>query len=96
MTIYSSHMYEVGGRYTHGGDIERHTDAMPAGLFQVWEIGEDETHWVCNDGGIWTAVGEADSVELTWDELLAEFGPVTDDEEEIGAPWPPVVEVPPW
>lgn len=94
MTIYSSHTYEVGGQYTHGGDIETHTDPMPDGLFQVWEV-EDGAHWVCNNG-IWTAVGEADPIELTWVELLDEFGPVTDEPDEIGAEWPPVVEVLPW
>lgn len=57
-------------------------DHIPLAIFQVWEVNEG-THWVRNSGDVWLAVGEDDSLELTTEELLDEFGPVTDDEEEV-------------
>lgn len=80
MTVYQSETHPVGGLHTHGGDIERHTDPEPDGLVQVWEV-EAGNHWCRYDDGLWRAVGEGDSVELTWTELVTDFGPVTDDEE---------------
>jgi hypothetical protein len=57
-------------------------DVIPLAVYELFEVSEG-SHWVRGDGDVWVAVGEDDSIELTDGELLAEFGPVTDDEEEV-------------
>jgi hypothetical protein len=76
MTVYARHSlgFEEG--------VEQFGfDVIPADVWQVWEV-EEGTRWVRKDS-FWVAVGEHDSVELTDEELLFEFGPVTDDEEQV-------------
>lgn len=82
MTVYAKHSLGFEEGVEHFG-----FDLIPADVWQVWEV-EEGTHWVrvhliAGGDAMWMAVGEADSVELTDEELLFEFGPVTDDEEEV-------------
>lgn len=87
MTIFYAKPYLVGGSYTHGGDEEVHFDEMPADLTKVWEIDpfppDDTRPWTRDDNGLWSFEGE-DGLELSWEELLYEFGPLTDDEGQAG------------
>lgn len=82
MTIYASYTYPVPGE----PNGERHTDNMPASLRQVWEV-EGGNWWVRDNHDIWTSPANGDdSVWLGWEELLTDFGPVTDNEDEARHP----------
>jgi hypothetical protein len=87
MTVFYAQDYMVGGLYIHGGDRETHYTPMPEGLKKVWEIEPvppgDTTPWVRGDGDYWTVAAEGhEELALSWEELLEEFGPLTDDETE--------------
>lgn len=76
MTVYRATRYEVGGQLAHGGEVETHYDPMPATVTQVWDY----------EGDPWTRVGdewlpvEPEYGSVPWEELLEDFGPVTDEE----------------
>lgn len=76
MTVYARH----SRGFEDGVEVFAY-DLIPLAVFQVWEVDEG-AHWV-RKGYIWVTVGEDDSVELTDLQLIAEFGPVTDDEDEV-------------
>jgi hypothetical protein len=85
MTVFSAHQYLVGGLVTHGGDIEWHIDEQPAGLTRVWDAeGEAWGEFTDSIGVHWTPVDSdgwpiPDHREVTWAELLQEWGPATDE-----------------
>lgn len=85
MTIYASYTYPVPGE----PNGERHTDNMPADLRQVWEV-EGGNQWVRTEDDIWySPAGGNDTQLLDWEELLKDFGPVTDDETEVREAYAP-------
>lgn len=87
MTFYFATPYMVGGSWTHGGDREVHHDPIGDNITKVWEVDPaepgDTTPWVKGADGYWSPEGEGfDSLELPWEDLLEEFGPLTNDEDD--------------
>lgn len=85
MTVYYATPYMVGGSYTHGGDREVHHDSIPDHVTKLWEIDPaepgDTMPWIKGDDGYWTPAEPGyDVLTLSSEELLEEFGPVSDDE----------------
>lgn len=80
MTTYEATPYLAGGLETHGGDWETHYDDIPAGLGHVWD--DEGNRWVQyeEDGKVlYTPSPRGPEGRVcTGDELLEEFGPVTD------------------
>ncbi len=66
------------------GDPQYAYDELPPALRRVWDDDGQEWRSVHAAGALWTAVGVKDSRILFWRELLAEFGPASD---EPPTPW---------
>ncbi len=75
-------VYQVHHSWTPGEDKAEVTfDELPLRVFRVWDNSGQEWRRI---KVLWTAVGVSDTRVLWWHELLAEFGPVSD---EPPKPW---------
>lgn len=85
MNAFSAEQYLDGGPVTYGGVLSWEISKQPAGLIRVWDAeGEAWGEFTDSIGLFWTPVdGDGwpipDQREVTWAELLQEWGPVTDD-----------------
>jgi hypothetical protein len=77
MTVYRKHV-----SYAADGEPEPHYDQIPAEVSEVRETGDG---WPWFRSGVkWaTVLPSGETVYLDEVELLEEFGPVTDDKEQV-------------
>lgn len=98
--IYCVQTHQGDAPLSYGGEPEAHYPDMPAELRRVWELdladGPARRYagpggWARGDNDIWRPCDVVDGggLALSWKELLT-AGPVTDDPNEVGTPWPPL------
>ncbi len=80
-------VYQVHHSWTPGEDeAETSFDDIPARVRELWEV-EEGVYWARDEFfDIWSVVGDPESIELNGRELLEQFGPLTDDKDEIAKP----------